>query len=82
MVLIMHIRYQVVIDFIELITLWRVFHYRLENIPSITGMSAPAWNRVEPSRLLVFRITAPNAKPRKNIMTKKIRKTGEYVSPK
>ena len=39
-----------------------------ENTAIITGMSVPAWKRIEPIILSVFCMTAPNPKPRKNVM--------------
>jgi len=45
-------------------------------------MSVPAWKRMEPSRLSVFCVIAPKARPRKNVMTVKMRREVVYCDPK
>jgi len=44
-----------------------------------TDMSAPAWNRIEPNRLSFFRITYPQARPRRNVSRTRTVVNGVYV---
>jgi hypothetical protein len=46
-------------------------YFKFENIPSMTGISMPAWNRIEPHTLSVFCVIHPQTSARGTRMARK-----------